>query len=64
MNPAALRALRKSIGLTQAEFGEELGLSRVSIGLMERGLVPIDRRTDLAAKYVALGKQRGTPGSF
>lgn len=48
-----LKALRKATGLTQSAFADAIGLSRVSIGLMERGAAPIERRTALAARYLA-----------
>lgn len=53
MQGEELKALRKATGMTQADFGTAMGLSRVSIGLMERGEAPIERRTILAARYLA-----------
>lgn len=51
MNGDEMRSLRTKLGLTQAELGEQLGLSRVMIGLMERGekKVSLRTRTALAA---------------
>lgn len=53
MQPEELKALRKATGLSQAQMGEEMGLSRVTIGLMERGEAPIEKRTELAARWIA-----------
>ncbi|MAC58042.1 MAG: hypothetical protein CMH85_07160 [Novosphingobium sp.] len=53
MNPAELRSLRKRAGMTQERLAEELGLTRVYVGLMERGLATIERRTELAVRYLA-----------
>ena len=48
MNFSDLRALREALGLTQAELADEIGISRVYLGLMERGLRPISQRTAVA----------------
>ena len=53
MQPEELRALRKGTGMTGAEFAEALGMSRKSIVEMEAGRAPIEKRTELAARYVA-----------
>jgi DNA-binding XRE family transcriptional regulator len=53
MQPEELRTLRRQIGASQAELGDAIGLSRVTIGLMERGDAPIEKRTELAVRYVA-----------
>lgn len=52
MQPDELRALRKQMNLTQEELGNALGLSKVFIGLMERGAKGIERRTELAVLYL------------
>lgn len=44
-----LRAIRLALGLTQSEFAKGLGVSRVHVGLMERGQKAITDRTRLAA---------------
>jgi len=47
-----MRAVRTKIGLSQAEFGKKLGLSRVYVGLMERGNRKISTQTALAARTI------------
>lgn len=51
MQAKELRELLKAFGLTQAELGARIGLSRVTVGLMARGQTPIERRTALAIRY-------------
>lgn len=48
-----LKAIRHGLGMTQAEFASELGLSSTFIGLMERDVKPIERRTALAVRYLS-----------
>lgn len=50
--PAKLRAARRRLGLSQREMAEALGLSREAIQTMEYGTRPIERRTDLALRYL------------
>ena len=52
MQPEGLKALRMEAGLSQAELAEAIGMSRVTVGLMERGEAPIEKRTELAVRYV------------
>jgi DNA-binding XRE family transcriptional regulator len=52
MQPEELKALRMNAGLSQAELGELIGMSRVTVGLMERGEARIEKRTELAVRYV------------
>ena len=54
MTPDELRALRKEAGLTQAALAEAIGLSRPTIVLMEGGRMPVERRTELAVRYVVV----------
>ncbi|USI72733.1 helix-turn-helix domain-containing protein [Sphingomonas morindae] len=53
MRPEEMKALRKAAGLTQAEFASALGMHRVTISDMERGVAPIETRTALAARYLS-----------
>lgn len=54
MQPEELKALRASVGLTQQQLADALGMSRKMIVEMEGGKSPIERRTELAARYIAL----------
>jgi len=57
MNGEDVRVLRRLAGMTQIEFANAIGLSRETVGRMERGSEDIDRRTELAMRYVA---EKGT----
>lgn len=57
MTPLELKQARQSLGLSQQALAAELGLTRVFIGLMERGEKPIETRTELAVLYL-LSRQR------
>lgn len=48
-----LKSLRKRAGFTQAELAKAIGMARESIGQMERGQAPIEKRTELAVRFVA-----------
>jgi len=45
MTPAGLRAIRAELGLTQAQMGELIGVSKTAIYMMEAGRRAITRRT-------------------
>lgn len=66
MQPDELRDLRKALGMSQHEFADTIGMSRKAISEMERGSAPIERRTMLAARYIALmvelGRDLPAPG--
>jgi DNA-binding XRE family transcriptional regulator len=53
MQGEGLKAVRTALGLSQAAFGKALGLTREAINKMESGTFPIERRTELAALYLA-----------
>lgn len=61
MQPDELKALRNAAGLTQAEMANAIGLSRVTVGLMERGGAPIERRTELSIRYLAEHPEMAKP---
>ena len=46
------RALRRRTGMSQAAFAEAIGLSRETVGRLERSSDEIDRRTELAIRFV------------
>ncbi|MFZ2996813.1 helix-turn-helix transcriptional regulator [Sphingobium sp.] len=52
MQPTEMRDIRKAAGLTQEQLADAIGVSRVLIGQMERGNAPIEKRTELAIRYV------------
>jgi DNA-binding transcriptional regulator YiaG len=52
MHGEELKAIRKQLGMNQVEFGEALGLTSKFIGMMERGVAVIEKRTGLAALYL------------
>jgi transcriptional regulator with XRE-family HTH domain len=47
-----LRELRQALGLRQAGLAAALGLTPQFIGLMERGLAPVEPRTEMATRYL------------
>lgn len=52
MDSEEFKSIRESAELSQAELAVFLGLSRVFVGLMERGKKPITRRTEEAMRSV------------
>ena len=61
MDGVETRRLRKASGLSQADFGAAISVSRETIGRIERGGEALDRRTELAMRYVAEGRLERTP---
>ena len=57
MQGTELRDIRKQMEMTQAELAEALDLSQPFIGMMERGEKPIEKRTELAVRYL-LGERK------
>ena len=55
-----MKALRKAAGMSQAELGAAIGMSQKFIGMMERGDAAIEKRTELAVRYVV----QDDPGRF
>jgi len=58
MSPAEYRAVRKSLGLSQAKLAELLELRRSTICRRERGIHPISEEAVCAIRWIAfhLGK--------
>ena len=54
MQPDELKAIRAALGFTQQAFADALGMSRKAVNEMELGKALIERRTELAARYLAL----------
>jgi transcriptional regulator with XRE-family HTH domain len=53
MSGAELRAIRKSLSLTQKTFAQALGIHPVTMANYELGEYPIPCAVELAAKYLA-----------
>lgn len=45
---------RLALNVSQATFADMLGMARETVGKMERGQMPIEKRTMLAARFIAL----------
>ena len=54
-----LKEARKKLGYTQQQLGDEIEMTRVMIGLMERDDKPVEKRTKLAVKYLLTSKKPG-----
>lgn len=52
MSPQEFAEWRQALHVSQARAGEMLGISRVSVGKLERGEVPVDVRTTLACRWL------------
>lgn len=53
-----IQTIREALALSQAEMAERLGLHQSTISRFERGELPTDKRTLLAAKaLLTLGKK-------
>lgn len=59
MNAEMFKQCRLSIQETQESLAEKLGVSKDSVSRMERGKIPICKRTELAMMYL----QKSTAGS-
>lgn len=55
MTPSDLRAWQAQMGYTYESAAEALGISRGGYAKQVGGVVPIDRRTDLACAAIAHG---------
>jgi DNA-binding XRE family transcriptional regulator len=53
LTPEMAKALRLTAGMSQAEFAAAIGMSRETVGRMERGREAVEHRTELAMRYVA-----------
>jgi transcriptional regulator with XRE-family HTH domain len=62
MTDHELREARLSLGLSQQALGDALGMSRENVSRMEAGKKPIERRTELAVRYLLLVRH-GNPAS-
>ena len=56
MQADELKAIRLSLSMTQQQFGDAIGLSRVRVNLMESGAKPISPRTEkMVNAYLSSG---------
>lgn len=53
MQGSELKALRKEIGLSQVQLAAAIGMTQTYISMMERGTYNVEKRTELAVRYVA-----------
>lgn len=54
MTPQQFRERRQELGYTQEQLAQELGVTVRAVAKWEAGNAPIDRRTQLAMRYLAL----------
>jgi DNA-binding XRE family transcriptional regulator len=52
MTREELRQARKRLGMTQLELAEAIGMQKNSVAMIERGLRPVTKTTELAVKYL------------
>lgn len=52
MTGAALRALRLTLGLTQCQLADALGMHPNTVARMERGEKPISKRTEATLRLL------------
>ena len=49
-----MKLARKRLRMTQTALAEKLDISREAVGLMERGLSAVQKRTELSLRYLML----------
>jgi len=54
MRGAELRRARGKLGMTQKKLAEAIGMKKNSVAMIERGLRPVMKTTELAVKYLLL----------
>ena len=52
MTGQEMRAIRADLGWTLSQLAHALDMSETYVGQMERGQRPIERRTNLAVRYI------------
>jgi transcriptional regulator with XRE-family HTH domain len=63
LQPQAIRALRRSLGLTQGAFGDRLGVTNVTVSRWESGAFAPDNRAVAALEAMAGATGRNRPKS-
>ncbi|WP_202388883.1 helix-turn-helix domain-containing protein [Pelagerythrobacter marinus] len=53
----SILGIRKALGLSQVEMAARLGLHQTTISRFERGELPTDKRTLLAAQALLAGRE-------
>jgi len=61
MDGTDIRAIRKARGMSQAELGAYLGLSRDYVGQLERGVAPVKPRTLTALRALGPTSSQAPP---
>ena len=61
MDGSEASRLRRESGMSQSQFGAAIGVSRETIGRIERSTEQLDRRTELAMRYIAEGRLARIP---
>jgi transcriptional regulator with XRE-family HTH domain len=65
MTGEQLRQARKRLGMTQKEFAEAIGMQTNSLAMIERGLRPVVKTTELAVKYLlVMNKKKKGKGTI
>lgn len=54
-----IQSIRKTLGLSQSEMADRLGLHQSTISRFENGDLPLDKRTLLAAQLLLSQSQTG-----
>jgi DNA-binding XRE family transcriptional regulator len=62
MTGEQLRQARKRLGMTQSELAEAIGMQKNSIAMIERGLRPVMKTTELSVKYLLVMSQNRRKG--
>lgn len=62
MTADQFRALRESLGLTQAALAELLGISQAAVSMMETGAREVSRRTEVQMRALTPRKQKQRTG--
>jgi DNA-binding XRE family transcriptional regulator len=63
MTKEQLKQARKRLGMTQTELAEAIGMhGKNSIAMIEGGLRPVTKTTELSVKYLLLMSKNGRKG--
>jgi transcriptional regulator with XRE-family HTH domain len=62
MTGEQLRQARKRLGMTQTELAEAIGMQKNSVAMIERGLRPVMKTTELAVRYLLVMSKKRRKG--